>query len=168
MAGTEWFEGYNGESTDELIALEDRYRVDSLVLAFEQAVQEKEAECGPDSLTEAERVIVAVEAIEREVNNGGYAQFFINYSNVYAPFAVSALRLIGCPETAAITQRAIDALGAIPDLSPETLEKRMNNEDPARDEALAKIDEQYFLASEPIADRLFEFIKQNRALILSR
>ncbi|NUM55918.1 MAG: DUF4375 domain-containing protein [Candidatus Hydrogenedentes bacterium] len=168
MPGTEWLDGYDGQTTDELIALEKDYRIDSIVLAFEQAVQEKEYECGPENLTDAERVIVAVEAIEREVNNGGYGQFFINSSNAYAPIAVSALNQIGCSATAAITQRAINALGALPDLSPETLEDRMNEDDPARDEALGKADEDYYSTGEAIADRLFDFIKQNRAQILSR
>lgn len=166
MPGTEWLEGYDGQSTDELIALENDYRIDSIVLAFEQAVQNKEYARGLAGLTDAERVILAVEAIEREVNNGGYSQFFYNSSNVYAGIAVPALKQIGCPATAAITQRAIDALGAGSNLTSGTIESRMNEEDPARDEALSKADEAYYSTGEAIADRLFDYIKQNRNQIL--
>ncbi len=84
MPDLQWLDGYNGESVDELIALEGKYRTDSLVLAFEQAMDQKEARVGEDKLTAEEHVILAVEALEREVNNGGYEQFFLNASRAGA------------------------------------------------------------------------------------
>ena len=39
--GDDWFEGYQDQTTDELLALEGRYRIDSLVVAFEEALQRK-------------------------------------------------------------------------------------------------------------------------------
>ena len=59
MGGTNWLDGYSGQTTDELIALEGEYRTDSLVLAFEQALMAK------DELTDEEKVVLAVEALER-------------------------------------------------------------------------------------------------------
>jgi hypothetical protein len=167
MPGDKWLDGYDGQTTDELIALENDYRIDSIVLAFEQAVDQKEFNKGLESITDAEYVIVTVEAIEREVNNGGYAQFFMNSSNAYTGFAVSALNEIGCPKTAAITQRAVDALGPLPEYSPDAIDARMGEDDPARDAVLEKANEEYFAVSEPIADKLFEFIKKHRSQILS-
>jgi hypothetical protein len=38
MYDLKWLEGYSGQTTEELIALEGEYRIDSLVLAFEQAL----------------------------------------------------------------------------------------------------------------------------------
>ncbi|MBX3437178.1 MAG: DUF4375 domain-containing protein, partial [Planctomycetaceae bacterium] len=84
---------YSGQTIQELIALKDSHRIDSLVLAVEQALRNK-----PDAeLSEPERVVLAVEAMEREVNNGGYQQFFGNPSREYAGFLVRALGLIRCP-----------------------------------------------------------------------
>jgi hypothetical protein len=81
-----------------------------LVVAFEQAFDQRAARVGENALTEEERIILAIEALEREVNNGGYSQFFLNSSREYAPVMVRALERIGCLKTAKITQKALDAL----------------------------------------------------------
>ena len=63
-----FLDAYGGQTTDELIALESEYRIDSLVLAFEAALDAKAEH------SKQERVVLAVEAVEREVNNGGFTQ----------------------------------------------------------------------------------------------
>lgn len=73
----DFFDGYDGQTTDELLALETTYRTDSLVLAFEAALR---LEPDPAKLSREETWILAIEALEREVNNGGYDQFFLNSS----------------------------------------------------------------------------------------
>lgn len=135
-----FLESYGGQSTDELIALAGKYRIDSLVLAFEQAIQRKTA-----ALSKEESCVLAVEALEREVNNGGYSQFFGNSSGEYAGIVVDALQAIGCPKTAAMTA---DAIAGRDD------EKK-----------LAACDDRYYANDEPIADRLFAWIGKNRAKI---
>ena len=62
--------GYSGQSADQLLSLEGMYRIDSLVRAFEQAITQKAQRGGVQSLTDEERIVLAVEALEREVNNG--------------------------------------------------------------------------------------------------
>ena len=84
MSELKWLEKYSGQTTDELIALEGKFRTDSLVTAFHQAVEQKWARDGGEALSEEEIVVLAIEALECEVNNGGYDQFFIN-SSEYAP-----------------------------------------------------------------------------------
>ena len=37
----QFLDNYSGQTTDELIALKDKYRIDSLVLAFEHAIHKK-------------------------------------------------------------------------------------------------------------------------------
>src|SRR5919198_1459435 len=108
--GAEFLQGYSGQTTAQLLAMAPQYRVDSLVLAFEQALDAKEAAAGGLAFTQAERTILAVEALEREVNNGGYSQFFVNSSKEYAAEVVSALERIHCAKTASITARALQAL----------------------------------------------------------
>ena len=59
-----FLESYGGQTIQQLIAMKDSHRIDSLVLAVEQALGSK-----PESeLSEQERVVLAVEAMEREVN----------------------------------------------------------------------------------------------------
>jgi len=49
-----------------VVAFEGKYRIDSLVLAFEQAISRKAARAGDHRLANEERVRLAVEALERE------------------------------------------------------------------------------------------------------
>ena len=138
----DFLESYAGQTTEQLLALDQRYRIDSLVLAFEQGIQQA-GEKRP--LTQQEKYVLAVEALEREVNNGGYGQFFSNSSNEWADTVVAALRAIGCPKTADISAKAV-----------------ASRED---ESALSECDERYYGNDEPIADRLFDWIKRNRAQI---
>jgi hypothetical protein len=153
---------YGGQTTEQLIALGDEYRLDSLVLAFEQAIQQKAPEL---SLSPAEQYLLAVEALEREVNNGGYSQFFVNSSNEFVGVIELALSAIGCPRTAQITHEAIAALSIEGEPTAGKAEAAVLAGSPRVLEALGRCDDQYFANDEPIADRLFAWIKQNAEAI---
>jgi len=164
MNQKKWLDGYSGETTQQLIAFEGEYRVDSIVLAFEQAIGQKSVRAGETALTADERIVVAIEALEREVNNGGYSQFFINSSREYTSTIVDSLTRIGCPKTAEITEAAVRALG-LHELSDASIELEMEKEDPQRHAALQSCDQRYFKESEPIADHLFAYIKTHQDTI---
>ncbi len=132
-----FLDSYEGQSTAELIALKDTYRTDSLVLAFEQAIQAK-----PESgISQTERFILAIESMEREVNNGGWDQFFFNTNNEYDAILAEALEAIGCLETAAIAREALDA------------HRRGCEIDDFED-----LDSRYYAMTESIEDNLFRYI----------
>jgi hypothetical protein len=153
-----WLDGYSGETTRQLIGLENEYRVDSIVLAFEQAIGQKAAREGESKLTGDERIVLAIEALEREVNNGGYSQFFVNSLREYTPIIVDSLQRIGCPRAAEITQEAVSALRLI-DPSTAQIESEMEKESEERDAVLERCNKRYFKESEAIADQLFAYIK---------
>ncbi len=165
MSELKWLDEYSGQTTDQLIALEGKYRTDSLVVAFHQAVDQKWARVGEEALSEEERVIPAIEALESEVNNGGYEQFFVN-SSEYAPIIVDALNRIGCIETAELTQQAIDHLGIEGPISVEAIDRVMEEENEERDENLGECDNRYYEVAGDLADPLLEFIKSNRDKII--
>jgi hypothetical protein len=152
--------GYDGQSTDELLALERTHRIDSLVLAFEQAICGKSA----DAISTEETYVLAVEGLEREVNNGGYRQFFTNSSCEFAAVIETALRAIDCPKTADITRDAIVALGAH-SLTAAAVEAKARVNDASMEKALARCDERYYANDEPIDVRLFRFIEANKARV---
>ena len=154
-----WLEGYKGQTTAQLIALEDGYRLDSLVLAFEEALGRRAGERSP---SEPERVIMAIEALEREVNNGGYDQLFRNDSKEWASYFVPALEAIGCPEVAAITSRAIKALKVKGPITVEAIDAVMGTDNERRDNQLAKCDAEYFATAGDLAGPLFAYIKANQ------
>jgi hypothetical protein len=54
-----------------------------------------------------QQVFSAIWAVESEVNNGGFCQYFLNSSSETAAFVAAALDTIGAPQTAAICRRAI-------------------------------------------------------------
>jgi len=141
-----WLGAYSGQSTDELLALAAEYRVDSIVLAFEQALGQKAARAGHASLTEEERIVLAIEALEREVNNGGYGQFLENDSEQYATIVIDSLKRIGCPAVAEITKRALEIPGEVDE----------------RQDELSRCDDLYYQAGEDIEGRLLAFIASSR------
>ena len=155
-----FLKSYDGQSTDELIALEGQFRIDSIVLAFEAALD------GKDELSSAERVVLSVEAIEREVNNGGFNQFFVNSSGDFAPYIVDSFNLIGCPQTAQLCQAAIDLLGIEDLFDVDAMEEAACDADDNLMERFNALDAVYYAgAEEPIANKLFEFIKKNSSEI---
>lgn len=160
-AADRFLDKYSGQTTDELIALASEYRVDSIVLAFEEALSQKASRLGKNALSQEEQVILVVEALEREVNNGGYHQFFINTPE-YAAAVVDALTRIECPATAELTKAAIDALGLEGEPTAEAIEPVIYKENEERDRKLCKLDGEYYEGTENIAGQLFEFIKANQ------
>jgi hypothetical protein len=192
MTNPEWLPGYSGQTVDEILALADKYRTDSLVVALEEAVQQKLERVGEQKLSEEERTILAIEALEREVNNGGYSQFFTNSSSEYAPIIVDALMRIDCPEVGKLTRRAIEALkpaawtaggiaaavAAYAEEEDSRLESKapgilqrlpVDQNDPSGHDAvweeLDACDRLYYSGGENIAGQLFEFVKANKHAI---
>ncbi len=166
MSELPWFDAYSGQTTGELIALEGVYRIDSLVVAFEDAIQQKWARVEMSGLSEEECIVLAVEALERQVNNGGYQQFFINSSVLFAPVVVDALNRIGCPKTAEITQQAIKALGLSGPFSADEAERALDVDSEPQCAALEECDSRYFRRPENIEVLLFAFIKENKDKII--
>ena len=164
MSELPWHE-YAGESSDELFDLAASCRADSLVVAFETALDEKALSLGLAALSDPEREVLAIEALEREVNNGGYRQFFLNSSNAHAGRVADALRRIGCAVTASITERAIAALPTGMVLTPEELTATMAQQDQARDAVLDECDQAYYASGEDIAQRLLEYLVAQREAV---
>jgi hypothetical protein len=163
MSDLPFLKDYSGQTVDQLLALEGEYHIGSLVLAFEEALFKKASRDGDLAINAEERVVLAVEALEREVNNGGYSLFFENSTREFAPIIVQALVRIGCPRTAEITQRALDALH-LPTLSVEAIEAALAG-DNVSEEDLNRCDQSYYKGPEDIAGQLFAFIKTNKNAI---
>ncbi|MSQ60093.1 MAG: DUF4375 domain-containing protein [Betaproteobacteria bacterium] len=153
--GAQFLDRYDGQSTRELLSLQATHRIDSLVLAFEEAVQKKRA---ARDISREESFILAIEALEREVNNGGYSQFFANASNEFVPMIAPALEAIDCPKAAMITRDATSALGTGAALAPEIMANAAN--DPAVRRRLAECDALYYSNDEAIAEQLFRWIEE--------
>lgn len=64
-----------------------------------------------ESLPEIDRVLVTIWALEAEVNNGGFDQFFFNTAGELAFYAPTALKAIGAHEMARIAAAANAVFG---------------------------------------------------------
>jgi hypothetical protein len=155
------FLDYSGQTTAEILASKGAYNVASLLYALEKGIIATQSESKRADCTQPEHLLMAVSALQREVNNGGFAQFFFNSSRQYAPEIVEYLVWINCSKTASLAKRAIDclALGAGP-VTPDTVRAAIVGEDAARDQRLNALDKEFYQLSE-IEHNLFRFVEEH-------
>ena len=166
MTDPRWLDGYGGQTTQALLGLDGEYRTDSIVSAIEQAIDQKAERLGGlADLTDEERVVLAVEALERAVNNDGYDGLF-RYSAVHIPGLVAALSAIGEDGVAALTQRAIDTLSIVGPVTPKAVEAEMDRDDVGRDERLAACDEEYYASAGDLAGPVLAYVRANQDRIV--
>jgi hypothetical protein len=106
-----------------------------------------------------QKVFSAIWAVESEVNNGGFAQYFQNSSCETAGFVAETLNLIGAPKTAEICRRAVmaafpkglpshsDAISAAAAAFPTDVE-----------EELSQLDEAFFAYPHNLTELLFAYV----------
>jgi hypothetical protein len=155
-----WLDGYAGQSVDELLTFEGSEGVHAILFALERAIQEKIKAAGPLKMTGIELTLLSVLALECEVGNGGYDQFFRNSSRRFAPAIVGDLVRIGCTEIADITQLALDSLD-LPELSVAAIETAMKAESSARDRTLERCNIAFYERGE-LSRQLFAYVKEHQ------
>jgi len=114
-------------------------------------------------MTGVELILLSVLALDREVNNGGYDQFFCNSSRRFAPVIVNHLLTIGCTAIADITQEALDALD-LPELSVPAIETVFKTDSQKRERALNRCDVAFY-ESTGLYERLFSYVKAHQDAI---
>ena len=110
----------------------------------------------------SQRVFSAIWAVESEVNNGGFSQYFSNDSAESASFAVEALEIIAAPKTAGICKRAIAT--AFPAGLPQTPEAIRSIAADFSDEILEKLeswDQDFFAYPHNLTDLLFAYVSKH-------
>lgn len=94
---------------DDILAIEDGT---AFAIALSDFVFGMTGGEGIAGLSEAETTAYVVDGLEREVNNGGFSQFYFNSAGDQARETVEALRRIGAGRMAALVERANGAFGA--------------------------------------------------------
>ena len=142
---------YGGETAEQLVELRGTYRTDSLVCAFETAL----VSANKDLYSKTEQIILCVEDLEREVNNGGFSQFFANSTPELVLLVVDSLESIKCPNAAKISSEAIALLNLPANFTEEDLDDGLTDE---VEEQLGNLDQRFFKYEDDIATRLLEYI----------
>jgi len=107
-----------------------------------------------DVLSEPQKNFYLNQNLEREINNGGFNQYFINSSGDYAHETIQSLKLIGANHTADILQKAIDQF---PD-------KKVPKDRDERIEIVEKIEETANEVWEDLDQKFFEYVDDLNAL----
>ena len=153
LADLGWLDGYAGPTLDELLLFDGTESGPGILFAIEQAIQQK----GARGMTGVERTVLSVLALNREVDNGGFDQFFFNSSRQFAPAIVSDLVRIGSVEIADIAQRALDAL-SLPELTVASIETAMKTENTERTRALNRCDIAFY-NTRGVYEHLLAYVK---------
>jgi Domain of unknown function (DUF4375) len=150
---------YSGQTTSELLACKNTHRIASLLCALEWGIQAKIGPGGEEELTRDEHLVLAIMALQRELNNGGYSQFFSNSSRRFVPVIGESLQRIGCATTAALTKRAIAALDTA-QIDTDSVSNATLNAGPRLTKSSMPSTRSYNI--DEIEDRLFQFIEEHQ------
>ena len=109
---------------------------------------------------EEQKVFSAIWALESQLNNGGFSQYFASWDGETANFAPSALRQIGAKACAAIVERALVAVSSDP--LPQSQDERsalVDSLDSSVLEGLEELDSEFFAYPDNLTNLLFEFVR---------
>ena len=87
-----WLDIFSGSSINDLIDLEEEFRIDSLILSLEDRLSQKY------SHSFHELVVLSLCEFDRQVNNGGFHQYLTNSSRKYAHRLANDLKVVGYQE----------------------------------------------------------------------
>jgi hypothetical protein len=109
-----------------------------------------------------QRVFSSLWAVESEVNNGGFSQYFLNISSETAAFVANALETIGAPRTADICRRTVEA--AFPDGLPPTPDGISSLAAEFSEETIAKLDAldaEFFAYPHDLTELLYTYVSRH-------
>jgi hypothetical protein len=115
-----------------------------------------------ESQSTPQRVFSSIWAVESEVNNGGFSQYFLNDSCETAAFVAEALDTIGAPQTAQICRRAIaTAFPAGLPPTPEAISTAAADFPDKVLEQLQALDDEFFAYPHNLTELLFAYVSKH-------
>lgn len=114
-----------------------------------------------DRLTEPQRIFYFNQNLEREINNGGFNQYFYNSSGDFSHETLTSLRTIGAEKTANILQHAIDQFPN--SIVPKDRSERQEILDQIEDKAghvWENLDQAFYKYEANLNDLNIEYVKQ--------
>lgn len=117
-----------------------------------------------EELTEPQKQFYYNQNLEKEVNNGGFSQYFINSSGDFAHETVLSLRAIGADKTAEILQQAIDQFPnkRVPKDREERIRMVEKIEPKANDE-WNRLDSKFFEYQDDLSLLNLDFVRKHKS-----
>jgi hypothetical protein len=116
-----------------------------------------------DKLSEQQKNFYYNQNLEREINNGGFSQYFFNSSGDFSQETINSLKLIGAHKTASILQKAIEQFPnkIVPKnriVRQEIIEQIEENSN----EIWEELDQKFFAYEDDLNSLNIEYVKQNK------
>jgi len=125
---------------------------------------DKEERKGLASFTRGERFVYAIEGMVREVNNGGWNQFFRNSSGALAFDLAPALEAVGSKKNLSIAQRALRIFGKPASLAEDERGKQVDKVTrDGENNPWDALEGEFYENPEDLDAMMIEFIARNQA-----
>jgi hypothetical protein len=136
----------------------------AFAIAMSELVFARHEAVGFGALSEPEQTVYCLDALEREVNNGGFDQFFFNSSGDTALETVAALERLGAAHTAGLVRRALAVFhGGRPAADRGEREKQMEALPESARDTWSKLDEAFFEYRDNLAALERKYVTAHRA-----
>ena len=119
----------------------------------------------PETLDALALVVRCITDLERDVNNGGFDQYFVNSSGNSSPWVVASLEQIDARATAAIVARALAVFG--PPGPARSRDERMAQVEaftPTQEATLDALDPLFFAYPDNLTLLLYRHVERERCL----
>lgn len=145
---------------DDILAIEDPT---TFAIALSNLVYGREGPEGLSGLTEAEQTVYCIDGLEREVNNGGFSQFFFNSAGDQARETVAALRRIGASYTAELVERAMAPFGpAGPSADRDERGEQLDRIGDSADALWSELDDAFYEYKDDLTGLLRSYVSARR------
>lgn len=129
---------------------------------FEQRIWNTEEKSGRTALTEYQRLYSAVFMCDAEINNGGFAQYFVNSSGDQWQDALAGFKAMGFHERLAVLNEAIAKFGGGgPSTNRTTRQDQLSKLYNRDDTAFDSLDDRYYKSSEVVEVLASRFVLEN-------
>lgn len=112
------------------------------------------------TLPELHRFILGIDTLEREVNNGGFSQYFSNTEGRQAPDLAEALQKVGAPKTAALVQRALTVFPGPPTNDWQAWAQSITKMETDHSDFLNARDSEFYQSNEDLALLTMKYVKK--------
>ena len=131
-------------------------------LQITDVIYDKEADLGYNDLSASEKVIYCIDGLLREVENGGFVQFFRQDAGAYAEDTLLALEAIKAKDSQAVFQSVLNLFpnAQVPSDENARLELFEHIESDQAD-TLSELDEQFHETGENLVALSLNYVQKN-------